>query len=264
MDLKKHENLNITLNLRVDKKNYDKVLKEIKKLGQKVEYNSNPNRLNFFVSTHFQKIPYAKVGGICSRVVENSGEIFEVVFLDFDNVIRWIAESEGRFLVENFNLSPFYMWTTSEKIDEKSGEPYGNYHMISITKCHFRKIAEMQKHVHTIDPAYPIIPKIFKYKTWVLRASNKGKRNKPKFVKVVGDIAKEYSQPCSNAHLQFIEGVYSDIPKIRYTNLDKHEIKDLFLTEYLTAANVEEKKETESLINKISILNNLEEKDGQV
>ena len=263
MEVKKHENQNITLNLRVDKKRYDWFLKKIKETGQRAEFDSNPNCLNFFVSTHFQKIPYAKVGGICSRVIEDSGEILEVVFLDFDNALRWIVESECKFLVDSFSLSPFYMWTTSEKTDEISGKPYGNYHAISISKCNFRRIIEMQKHVHTLDPAYPVIPKIFKYKTWVLRQSNKGKRGKPRFIGVVGDINKAYNQPCSNAHREFIEGIYPEVPKIKYTNLDKHSVKDLFLTEYLTAAGVKEKKETESLINKIGILSALENKDDK-
>ena len=55
--------------------------KKIKEIGKEAEYNSNQNNLNYFVSTHFRKMPYAKVGGICSRVVEDSGKIFEVVFI---------------------------------------------------------------------------------------------------------------------------------------------------------------------------------------
>lgn len=238
MDIKKHENQNITLNLRVDKKRYDNFLKELKELGKEAEHNSNPDKLDYFISTHFQKMPYVKVGGICSRVIEDSGEILEVVFLDVDNKLRWILESECKFLMETYNLSPFYIWTTSENIDEKSQKPYGNYHAISITKCSYKKILEMQSKVHTLDPAYSVIPKIFKYGTWVLRQSNKKKRNKPKFVSIVGDINKEYNQDCSNAHLQFIEGVYSEIPKIKYINLDKHEVDRLFLAEYSTASNV--------------------------
>lgn len=239
MDIKYHENQNITINLRVDKKNYNSFLRQIKILGQEAEYNSNPNKLNYFISTHFQKMPYVKVGGICSRVIEDSGEILEVVFLDVDNKLRWILESECKFLMNEYNLSPFYIWTTNEQIDEKSGKPYGNYHAISVTKCPYKQIFEMQSKVHTLDPAYSVIPKIFKYGTWVLRQSNKKNRAKPKFVGIVGDISKKYAQDCSNAHLQFIQGVYPEIPKIKYTNLDKHGVDRLFLTEYKTAAGVE-------------------------
>ena len=238
MEIKKYENLNITLNLRVDKKRYNLLLSQIKELGKQAEFNSNPNHLDYFVSTHFQKMPHVKVGGICSRVIEDSGEILEVVFLDVDNKLKWILESECKFLMENYNLSPFYIWTTSEMIDEKSGKPYGNYHAISITKCPYKQILEMQSHVHTLDPAYSVVPRIFKYGTWVLRQSNKKNRSKPKFVGIVGDINKEYNQNCSNAHRIFIEGVYPDAPKIKYTNLDKYGVDRLFLTEYQTASNV--------------------------
>lgn len=239
MEIKKHENNNTTINIRVDKIHFEKFLKDLKLLGQKAEAESDVEKIDYFISSHFQRIPYVKVGGICSRVIEDSGEILEVCFLDVDNKLRWILESECKFLMKEYNLSPFYLWTTFEKVDEKSGEPYGNYHAISITKCPYKKILEMQSRVHTLDPAYSVIPKIFKYGTWVLRQSNKKDRPKPKFLKIIGDINAIYSQDCSNAHRIFIEGVYPDIPKIVYTNLDGHEIDKLFLTDYSTAANVD-------------------------
>jgi len=242
MKIKKHENSNITISLNVDKTRHDKFLKELKKIGQEAEFNSNPNNLNYFISNHFQKIPYVAVGGMCSRVIEDSGEILEVLFLDVDNKLRWILESECKFLMKEYNLSPFYIWTTFEEIDKKSGEPYGNYHAISITKCPYKKILEMQSKVHTLDPAYSVIPKIFKYGTWVLRQSNKKGRPNPKFVKIIGDLKKIYPQNCSNAHKVFIEGVYPKIPKIKYTNLDKHKVDKLFLTSYHTASNIKGEK----------------------
>lgn len=239
MEIKRHENNNITINLRVDKKQQNLFLKKLKKLGQSAEFNSNTNKLDYFISTHFQKMPYVEVGGICSRVIEDSGEILEVVFLDVDNKLRWIFESECKFLMKEYNLSPFYLWTTSQKIDKNSKQPYGNYHAISITKCSYKKILEMQSRVHTLDPAYSVIPKIFKYGTWVLRQSKKKNRPSPKFLKIIGDTKKKYNQNCSNAHRIFIEGLYPQAPKIKYTNLDEHGIDELFLTEYKTAAGVE-------------------------
>jgi hypothetical protein len=239
MDIKKHENSNITINLRADKKNYNIFLRGLKELGKMAEFNSNTNKLDYFISTHFQKIPSVSVGGICSRVIEDSGEIFEVLFLDVDNKLRFLLESECKFLMNEYNLSPFYLFTTSEKIDKKSSMPYGNYHAISITKCHYKQILEMQSKVHTLDPAYSVIPKIFKYGTWVLRQSKKNNRDKPHFIKIIGDIEKEYNQNCSNSHKLFIEGVYPEVPKIKYTNLDKYGIDRLFLTEYKTASNIE-------------------------
>lgn len=239
MDIKNHSNENITINLKLSKDQYDIFLKQLKLLGQKAEANSDVEKLDYFVSSHFQKLPQVAVGGICSRVIEDSGEILEVLFIDVDNQMRFILESECKFLMNEYNLSPFYLWTTSEKLDPISNKPYGNYHAISITKSSYKKIFEMQSKVHTLDPAYSVIPKIFKWKTWVLRATNKKNRSKPKFIKVIGDLEKEYNQNCSNAHRLFIEGVYPEVPKVKYTNLDNHEIDKLFLTEYKTAANVE-------------------------
>lgn len=243
MEIKNHENKNITINLRLDKIHYEKFLKDLKLMGQQAEANSNVEKLDYFISSHFQLLPHIRVGGIGSRVIEDSGEILEVLFLDIDNKLRWIFESECKFLMNEYNLSPFYIWTTDEKMDPLSGKPYGNYHAISITKCSYKKILEMQSKVHTLDPAYSVIPKIFKYGTWVLRQSNKNTRPKPKFVEIIGDVNKEYNQNCSRAHLEFIEGIYPEIPKIKYTNLDKFGVDRLFLTEYSTAANTGEKHE---------------------
>lgn len=242
MQIKKHENSSLTINLKVDKKRWIKFIKDIKQLGRKAEFNSNPNYLNYFISIHFQRIPYVAIGGICSRVIEDSGEIFEVVFLDVDNQMRFIFESECRFLMKEYNLSPFYIFTTSEKFDEISKQAKGNYHGISITKCHYKKILEMQSKVHTLDPAYSVIPRIFAWKTWVLRLTNKKNRPKPKFVKIIGDLTKKYSQNCSNAHREFIEGVYPEIPKVKYTNLDKYGVDRLFLTSYHTSSNIKGEK----------------------
>jgi len=242
MQIKKYENSNLTINLKVDKLRWVKFIKDLKKLGQKAEFDSNPNYLNYFISTHFQKTPHVGIGGICSRVIESSGEIFEVVFLDVDNQMRFLLESECKFLMKEYNLSPFYLWTTSEKLDEISKQPKGNYHAISVTKCHYKKILEMQSKVHTLDPAYSVIPRIFAWKTWVLRQSNKKNRPKPKFVKIIGDSTLIYRQNCSNAHREFIEGVYPEIPKVKYANLDKHKIDRLFLTSYHTASNIKGEK----------------------
>ena len=238
MEVKNHENKNITLNLRLSQVQYERFLKDIKQLGQKAEANSDVEKLDYFVSSHFQKLPQVAVGGICSRVIEDSGQILEVVFLDVDNQMRFLFESECRFLMDEYNLSPFYIFSTFEQLDPISKKPFGNYHGISITKCPYKKILEMQSKVHTLDPAYSVIPKIFRWKTWVLRATNKKNRPKPNFVGMVGNLDVIYPQDCSNAHRLFIEGVYKNVPKIKYGNLDKHGVEDIFLTEYKTSANV--------------------------
>lgn len=239
MDIKNHENNNITINLRVDKSQWDAFQKELKLLGQKAEANSDVEKLDYFISSHFQKVPHVKVGGICSRVIEDSGEILEVLFLDADNQMRFLFESECKFLMNEYNLSPFYIFSTFEDIDKLSNKPFGNYHAISITKSSYKKVLEMQSKVHSLDPAYSVIPKIFKWKTWVLRSTNKKDRPKPRFIGLIGDANQPYDQNCSNAHRLFIEGVYPEVPKLNYTNLDKYGVEHVFLTEYKTSANVE-------------------------
>jgi hypothetical protein len=239
MKTKKRENKGFDININLDSKNYKLFVLYLKKLGKEYESKSNENKLNYSIYSSCRRNPYVKVKGICSRVTDPKGKISEVFFADYDNCLLRIVESECNYLMEEYGLSACYVFTTGEQRDDNR-ERYGNYHVISITKNNFRDVVKMQNELHC-DEAYKKIALLYRFSTWVLRLGPKKNRNPPKFVKIIGDLNKKYSQNCSNAHLKLIESLYPDVPKLNYLNLDKGELKDLVFSEYTTSSNVNKK-----------------------
>jgi len=234
MDIKKKDGDGINITAKVDRENYNKLIKDIKKLGKKYETKSDINKLHYSVLCNCQRLPYMPVKGWCSRVVDDNGKVSEVIFIDYDNILYRIVEDELRYLMEEYNLSPFYIFNSQESKDSH-GEIYGNYMAICLTKKTFREVIEIQNELHC-DQAYKRIPLIYRFKTWVLRLGNKGNKGRPKFKEVIGDLNKFYSQNVSNAHLEALHVIYPEIPKVKYNRLDGHDISKLFVTEYVTAS----------------------------
>jgi len=234
MDIRKKEGEGLNISVKLDKKNYDVYIKKIKELGKEFEYQSNTSKLNYSVLTNCQRLPYMKVKGWCSRCVDDNGKVTEVLFLDYDNILYRIVQDELRYLMEEYNLSPFYVFTTFEDKDTNE-EIYGNYICMCLTKKTFREVIRMQNQLHC-DQAYKKIPLIYRFKTWVLRLGKKGKKKPPKFKEVIGDLNKIYPQNVSQSHLTALENIYPSIPKIKYKGLDGGDISKLFVTEYLTAS----------------------------
>jgi len=234
MDIRKKEKEGMNISIKVDFKNYKQLISNIKRLGKKYEYASNTNKLNYSLLANFQKLPYMKAKGWCSRCVDDNGKVSEVFFCDYDNILYRIVKDEIQYLMEEYEEPPFYVFTTFEDKD-CNGEIYGNYIIVGLKKHTFRQIIKMQNELHC-DQAYKKIPLIYRFKTWVLRLGNKGKKTKPKFKEVIGDLKKEYSQEVSQAHLELLKKLYLEIPKIKYKNLDRRDASKLFLTEYVTAS----------------------------
>lgn len=234
METRNKDGQGLNISIKVDAANYKKLIQEIKKLGKKYETASNYNFLNYSLLANFQRLPYMKVKGWCSRVVDNNGRISEVFFCDYDNILYRIVQDELRYLMEQYDMPPFYVFTTFEERD-CNGELYGNYLVICLKKNTFKQVIDIQKELHC-DQAYKQIPLIYRFKTWVLRLGNKGKKEPPKFKEVIGDLLKNYNQEVSNAHLLLLKKLYPEIIHPRYKNKDKHKIDKLYTTEYLTAS----------------------------
>lgn len=230
MNIKRKDiGLNIKINL--DPLNYRRFLKDIKILGKKYEYKSNPNKLDYSIVFNAQRNPFMNVFGWCSRVVNKDRSVQEVLYVDYDHILFRIVEDELNFLMVKYDMSPFYIFKTFEEKDE-NGEVYGNYLAISLTKKTFKEVIEMQDLLHC-DAAYKRIPLLYRFRTWVLRLGNKGKKFSPKFKCIIGNINKTYKQDVSEAHLDILKNLYK-IPKIKYSNLDGN--KKLYLTKYETAS----------------------------
>ena len=234
MDVRKKEGEGLNISIKVDREHFIKLINHIKEIGREYEYASNPNKLNYSLLANFQKLPYMKVKGWCSRCVDDNGRVTEVFFCDYDNILYRIVQDEARYLMEEYDMPPFYVFTTFEDKD-CNGEIYGNYLIISLKKLPFREVIKMQNELHC-DQAYKKIPLIYRFKTWVLRLGGKGKKPAPIFKEVIGDLNKEYEQEVSEPHLLALKALYPQIPDIKYKNLDGRDISKLFVTEYITAS----------------------------
>lgn len=223
--------MNITVKL--DKKRYNQLISEFKTIGKNYEYISNTNNLEYSILVNCQRTPYMKVKGWSSRVIDKSGRISEVIFMDFDNTLFRLVSTELKYLIDKYNLTPFYLFTTEEKKDP-NGERYGNYIAICLTKKTFREVIGIQNESHC-DQAFKKIPTLYRFKTWCLRIGKKGAKDAPKYKCTIGDLKKPYSQEISNGHLKVLEGLYP-IPKIKYKNRDKNGIDKVVFDEYVTAS----------------------------
>lgn len=230
MDIKKKE-IGSSIIINLDKQNYLNFLEKIYKLGQLHESKSNVKKLNHSILINAQKNPYMEVKGYCSRVVNDDGSVKEVIFVDYDNILFRLVEDEIKYLISKYNLTPFYIFTTHEEKDE-NGEYYGNYFAVCLTKKTFKEVIEIQDQLHC-DVVYKKVPLRYRFKSWVLRISNKGDKPPPIFKCIIGDIQKCYNQDVSEAHLVFLKKIYH-FPEIKYTNLDGNKL--LYTSDYKTAS----------------------------
>ena len=216
---------------KVDYKNYKIARGEIVKILKKAEKNSNYRNTGYSFLIEMRKTPNMLVKGWVSRVINKDGSIDEVIFIDFDGIFFDLMKSELKYIMKEYNLSPFYIFTSFE--DKKEEGIAGNYLAISLTKRRASTVREILKQTHC-DNSYRLVCNSYVYRSWVTRLSGKGKKKAPKFKCVVGDLSKKYNQDVSQGHLNVMKKIYPEIPHIKYTNLD--EGKDIFLVEYLTAS----------------------------
>jgi hypothetical protein len=222
------ENSQWKLNINLDKIRYKEFFNQVTKLAKELEYKSEIKKLDYSIVLNAVKIPNMETGGWSNRC-----EDFKfVIFLDFDNTLWWQVKTQLEFLIERFDLSPFYVFETESHID-CNDEEYGNYNCVCLTKKRFFEVFEIQNET-TCDIAHKNLPKIYRFKSAILRNKPKGNKGAPKFKCIIGDIDKEYSQQISSAHLDFLYKLNKDIPKIKYLSPDS--FKTLWLSDYKTAS----------------------------
>jgi len=163
--------------------------------------------------------------GITSRCMD----LQHVIFLDYDNIEKWLIVDELKLLQHYYLLTPFYLFTTKEEISKVSGNQFGNYHAICITKLPIHMVAEIQDKTH-IDWKYKGMLRVSRYKSWVLRAAPKGDKPKPTYLGLVGDLV-NLNNMVSEAHLNLLKTLY-DIDYVPYANLDGQ--TDTYITTYKT------------------------------
>lgn len=165
-----------------------------------------------------------KVGGLTSYCSDGK----QVIFADFDNCYKFIVLEDFKRIQKEYNLPPAYLFTTKEEKDD-NGELYGNYHFICLSKMYSSKIYEILSKTHC-DINYVSMILRNRYKSFVLRISNKDKRDRPKFVEIIGD-KNNLNCEISRSHLNFLNRIYN-IPKIDYSKLDS--LNKIYLQKYDT------------------------------
>ena len=228
MKYQKKENNHFKINIDLDKKNQVKFIKEIKRIGKQLEYNSSSDNLKYSIVVYGIKIPDMETGGWSNRCKDFKF----VIFLDFDNTLYWQVQAQLELLMNKFNLSPFYVFETESKMDINKQE-YGNYNCACFTKKTFSEVFNIQDET-TCDQAHKNLPKLYRFKSAILRLKPKGKKGSPVFKCIVGDLKKVYPQDVSSAHINFIRKAYPNIPRIKYKNADG--FSELYLSDYKTAS----------------------------
>jgi len=228
MKIKNKENDQFQININLDRPRYKDFFKKVTKLAKELEYKSKTKKMDYSVIINAVKIPNMPTGGWSNRT-----EDFKfVIFLDFDNSLFWQVKTQLEFLMERFDLSPFYVFETESKID-CNGEEYGNYNCVCLTKKKFKEVFDIQEET-TCDQMHKHIAKIYRFKSHILRNKPKGSKGAPIFKCIVGDVDKSYKQPISSAHLDFLHKMYDNVPKIKYLSPDG--FKTLWLSDYKTAS----------------------------
>jgi len=134
---------------------------------------------------------------------------------DYDEVSKEIVLEDAYRLISEYNLPPFYLFTTKE--NNVLGEKIGNYHLINLRTFSYSKVKEIIGEIRG-DEKYKTMNERHPFKSWVLRLSKKGIRNRPKFLGIVGEN-KNLNYEISEAHLILLEKLYK-LPKINYLKKD--------------------------------------------
>jgi hypothetical protein len=227
MNIKEKTYKNKRVVLEFDEEHFSEFIRNTINEGKELEYKSDSDKHTRIVVINTITKPFMPCKGYVSR----TGDLFHVLFLDYDNILWWLVEEELNLLIKKYDLSPFYVFKTHEEI-KNDGELSGNYMAVCLTKRPFAEINDIQRVTHT-DEAHRIVSKNHAYKSSVLRLSGKGSRGKPEFKCIVGDTNKDYNQDISSAHLNAIKELY-DIPEVKYNHPDG--LDKLWTIEYITSS----------------------------
>lgn len=151
-----------------------------------------------------------------------------VLFIDFDNVPRWLVEQDYSRLQEEYSLPQAYLFSTKECVWDE--EKVGNYHIICLCKFYPSEVYEMLSKTHA-DVNFMSMPLRRVFRNWVLRISTKKRKDRPKFIGVIGSTFPTRScfRKTSLPHFEFLKKVYN-IPYMNNQYFDK--CKKIYLQEY--------------------------------
>lgn len=172
-------------------------------------------RFKFSFSVYRKRDTWTK--GVLNRTKDG----FFVFFLDYDMMKEEYIEGELRHLQMMYSLGNIHLFKSSEK----------GFHAVSFVKLPAKIYVEILNN-SSCDQAFRNLPRFTTYRNWVLRISEKGKTDKPKFIKTLrGNTEREQS----SAHHKFYTLLYSEI---KDTLINPDGSDDLTWIEYATGGNV--------------------------
>lgn len=164
------------------------------------------------------------VMGVSSRTEDGK----DILMLDYDSCDLDLVKSDYKIIQKEFNLLSGYIFTT--KIEKKFEKTIGNFHIINLQKFLPKEIVKIQSHCH-IDSNYADSPTRNPFKSWVLRIGAKGKRERPEYMGLIGEIS-PIDNEISSAHKELLSKLYPSLKHPRYLKDDK--MKGVSLQEYET------------------------------
>lgn len=176
--------------------------------------------------------PYEKVCGLTSRTKDNK----HILVLDYDLIDKNVVLMDMLMLKELLKPSLVFLFTTYEKEDEFG--ICGNYHLIFLDKFYFREAEELMSLTHA-DKIHRKLANRSRYRAWVIRISEKGKRESPKLLKVWNFNGKNES---SLAHYLLLKNLYKFKIDVKNIHFDKYTTTQITLYNSASKLNIEDIK----------------------
>lgn len=168
--------------------------------------------------TYCAKLPKEWTAGMTNRVGDTQ---FHVLFMDYDLIREDLLINELLNLQEIFELGNFYLFRTrlagyrdlliedGENVQvEKDAIPVGGYHAICLDEFFAREVIGILRSSHC-DYAFITAPSYNPEKDWVLRAWEKGNREKPEYMATLeSPYEGKNGRLQSLLHARYIDSVY--------------------------------------------------------
>lgn len=170
--------------------------------------------------TDFYPVPETVVQGITSRCEDSR----HVLLFDYDKIELEMVEREINYLQDFYQLGNFYLFKNDKK---------NSFHAVCLEKFSILEAWEVLKQ-SSADQAFINAIRYFTGREWVLRYSEKGKREKPVYLKTIFGVPN--NRTVSTAHKEFLK-IYYGVPISDGKKEDG--ITKIPVTEYKTGSRIQ-------------------------
>jgi len=153
--------------------------------------------------------------GTMNRVPDSN---LYVIYLDYDYMEQDMIEGEIKHFQRVYDLGNTHLFQSSPK----------RFHTICLTKVTSKEFVDLMIN-SSCDEAFKNVPRFYSVRNWVLRAFEKGAKDKPKYLKTLYHVT---ARKESNAHYRFLLKLY---PDIKDTLQNSDTLTKLSIISYATA-----------------------------